>query len=134
VGGVRRVRRDASRASKFLLKAERIPAWFDHCVSNGCAEAVNALIQETEAAAFGYANVSNFMALCMLRYGDLPILFRLRARVAAHPVSRRGAAERGGGGEGRADRPAPHASLAFSAEAEASFSISKTFHSGVSGA
>jgi transposase len=63
------------RARKFLLKIDRIPAWFDHRVSNGYAEAMNALIQKTKAAAFGYVNVTNFTSMCIYRFGKLTISF-----------------------------------------------------------
>ena len=63
------------RARKFMEKINRIMAWFDHRVSNGYAEAVNALIQKTKAAAFGYANVTNFISMCLYRFGKLTIRF-----------------------------------------------------------
>lgn len=63
------------RAEIFLLKANRILAWFDHRVNNGVAEGINSKIQKTKSAAYGYSNIVNFSAMCLYRYGDLVVAF-----------------------------------------------------------
>lgn len=59
------------RCRKFKKKIDRILAWFDHKVSNGVAEGINAMIKKTNAEAFGYWNLTNFISMCLFRHGEL---------------------------------------------------------------
>ena len=62
-----------AKAEMFRSKLERILCWYDHKISNGFAEGLNARLQKAKSAAFGFRKIENFIGLCFFRFGNLPV-------------------------------------------------------------